>query len=78
MKIPNEFKVIIKLEPVEYDQTHKLVDNYTSDAPQYHQCGFGAQLVQQSDEFKHAIVGGEIGDDEQDTIRPLNYTTVCT
>ncbi|MFM7986697.1 MAG: hypothetical protein ACKPKO_46020 [Candidatus Fonsibacter sp.] len=38
--------VINKLEPVEYDQTVDLVEQYTTDAPQSHQCGFIAQSVQ--------------------------------
>ena len=39
----NALDIISKLEPVEYDQTHDLVDQYTADIPQSHQCGFIAQ-----------------------------------
>ena len=44
---------INRLEPVEYDQTHDLVDHYTADAPQSHQCRFIAQQVQHIDELKY-------------------------
>ncbi|MFM7984607.1 MAG: hypothetical protein ACKPKO_35305 [Candidatus Fonsibacter sp.] len=37
--------IINKLEPVEYDQTVDLVEQYTTDTPQSHQCGFIAQSV---------------------------------
>ncbi|MFM7981019.1 MAG: tail fiber domain-containing protein, partial [Candidatus Fonsibacter sp.] len=47
----NALGVINQLEPVEYDQTYDLVDQYTSDTPQSHQCGFIAQSVQSIDEL---------------------------
>ncbi|MFM7988035.1 MAG: hypothetical protein ACKPKO_52850 [Candidatus Fonsibacter sp.] len=50
-----------------------LVDRYTSDTLQPHQCGFIAQSVQSIDELKHAVVGGQVGDDGKETIRALNY-----
>ncbi|MFM7983003.1 MAG: tail fiber domain-containing protein, partial [Candidatus Fonsibacter sp.] len=56
--LTNALDVIIQLEPVEYDQTYDLVDQYTADTPQSHQCGFIAQSVQSIDELKHAVVGG--------------------
>ncbi|MFM7988868.1 MAG: tail fiber domain-containing protein, partial [Candidatus Fonsibacter sp.] len=52
--LTNAWDVINQLEPVEYDQTYDLVDQYTSDTPQSHQCGFIAQSVQSIDELKHA------------------------
>ena len=39
----NALDVINRLEPVEYDQTYELVDQYTTDIPQSHQCGYIAQ-----------------------------------
>ena len=59
----NALDVIHRLEPVEYDQTYDLVDHYTTDTPQAHQCGFIAQSVQTIAELKHAVVGGEVGED---------------
>ena len=55
--------VINRLDPVEYDQTFKLVEQYTEDTPQLHQCGFIAQSVQQIEDLKHVVIGGEIGED---------------
>ncbi|MFM7985169.1 MAG: hypothetical protein ACKPKO_38205, partial [Candidatus Fonsibacter sp.] len=46
---------INKLEPDEYDQTVDLVEQYTTDTPQSHQCGFIAQSVQKIDELKHSV-----------------------
>ena len=74
----NALDVINKLEPVEYDQTYNLVDHYTPDTPQSHQCGFIAQSVEQIDQLKHAVVGGEIGDDGKESIRALNYNAIFT
>ncbi|MFM7980504.1 MAG: tail fiber domain-containing protein, partial [Candidatus Fonsibacter sp.] len=50
--LTNALGVINQLEPVEYDQTNDLVDQYTSDTPQSRQCGFIAQSVQSIDELK--------------------------
>ena len=74
----NALDVINRLEPVEYDQTVDLVEQYTEDTPQFRQCGFIAQQVQQIEELKHAVVGGEIGEDGQESLRGLNYNTVFT
>ena len=74
----NALGVINRLEPVEYDQTVSLIEQYTEDTPQFHQCGFIAQSVQQIEELKHAVVGGEVGEDGQETIRCLNYHIVVT
>ena len=70
--------MINRLEPVEYDQTIDLKEQYTEDTPQFHQCGFIAQKVQQIEELKHVVVGGEIGEDGQETISGLNYNIVFT
>ncbi|MFM7988194.1 MAG: tail fiber domain-containing protein, partial [Candidatus Fonsibacter sp.] len=43
--LTNALDVINQLEPVEYDPTYDLVDQYTSDTPQSHQCGFIAHSV---------------------------------
>ncbi|MFM7986535.1 MAG: tail fiber domain-containing protein [Candidatus Fonsibacter sp.] len=59
----NALDIINKLEPVEYDQTVDLVEQYTTDTPQSHQCGIIAQSVQKNDELKHSVVGGDIGED---------------
>ena len=81
------FKIIVKsnaldvidiLEPIEYEQTHNLVNNYTPVTTQSHHCGFIAQSVQQTDQLKHSLVGGEIGDDGQATIISLKYKTLFT
>ncbi|MFM7981847.1 MAG: hypothetical protein ACKPKO_21265 [Candidatus Fonsibacter sp.] len=70
--------VISILEPVEYDQTVDLTDQYTADTPQSHQCGCRAQSVQSIDELKHAVVGGQVGDDDKESIRALNYNAITT
>ena len=74
----NALNVINRLEPVEYDQTQDLVDEYTSDTPQSHQCGLIAQSVAQIDELKHAVIGGEVDDEGKESIRALNYNAVFT
>ena len=74
--IINALAIISRLEPVEYDQTYDLVDEYTPDTPQSHQSGFIAQSVQQIDELKHTVIGGEIGKDGKDSLRGLNYNAV--
>jgi hypothetical protein len=74
--IVNALDIIKRLEPVEYDQTYYLVDEYTPDTPQSHQSGFIAQHVQQIDELNHAVIGGEIGDDGKESLRGLNYNAV--
>ncbi|MFM7983206.1 MAG: tail fiber domain-containing protein [Candidatus Fonsibacter sp.] len=76
--LSNALNVISQLEPVEYDQTHNLVDQYTSDTPQSHQCGFIAQSVETIDELKHAVVGGQGGDDGKESIIALNYNAIFT
>ena len=76
--LTNALDVINQLEPVEYDQTYDLVDQYTSDTPQSHQCGFIAQSVQSIDELKHAVVGGQVGDDGKESVRALNYNAIFT
>ena len=63
--------IINKLEHVEYDQTVDLLAQYTTDTPQSHQCGFIAQSVQKTDELKHSVVGGYIGEDGKASIRAL-------
>ncbi|MFM7977968.1 MAG: hypothetical protein ACKPKO_01520, partial [Candidatus Fonsibacter sp.] len=70
--------VIDRIEPVEYDPTHYLVDQYTSNTLQSHQRDFIAQSVQSIDELKHAVVGGQVGDDGQESIRALNYNAIFT
>ena len=67
--LTNALDVINKLEPVEYDQTYDLVDQFNEDTPQSHQCGFIAQKVQQIEELEYAVLGGEVGDDGKETIR---------
>ena len=55
-----------------------MVDQCTPDTPQSHQCGFIAQSVEKIEELKHAVVGGEVGDDGKESVRGLNYNTVFT
>ena len=69
----NALKVIRQLEPVEYEQTYALVEQYNEDTPQSHHCGFIAQHVQQIEALRHAMIGGEVGEDGKDTVRCLNY-----
>ena len=76
--LTNALDVINQLEPVEYDQTYDLVDQYTSDTPQSHQCGFIAQSVQSIDELKRAVIGGQVGDDGKESVRALNYNAIFT
>ena len=70
--LTNALKVIRQLEPVEYEQTYALVDQYNEDTPQSHQCGFIAQQVQQIEALRHAVLGGEVGEDGKETARCLN------
>ena len=74
----NALDVISRLEPVEYDQPLDLVDQYTAETPQSHQCGFIAQSVQSTDELKHAVLGGQVGDGGKESIKALNYNAVFT
>ena len=74
----NALGVINRLEPVEYDQTHNLVDEYTVETPQSHQCGFIAQSVQQIDELRYTVVGGKVGEGGKESLRGLNYNAIFT
>ena len=74
--LTNALDVIRQLEPVESEQTYDLVDQYNEDTPQFHQCGLIAQQVQQIEALKHAVFGGEVGEDGNETIRALNYNIV--
>ncbi|MFM7989833.1 MAG: tail fiber domain-containing protein, partial [Candidatus Fonsibacter sp.] len=76
--VTNGLTVINRLEPVEYDQIYELVDQYTPDTPQSHQCGCIAQSVEQIDELRHAVVGGTVGKDDKESLRGLNYNAVFT
>ncbi|MFM7985205.1 MAG: tail fiber domain-containing protein [Candidatus Fonsibacter sp.] len=76
--LTNALDVVNQLEPVEYDQTHESVDQYTADTQQSHQCGFIAQSVQSIDELKHAVVGGQVGDDGKESVSSLNYNSIFT
>ncbi|MFM7987834.1 MAG: tail fiber domain-containing protein, partial [Candidatus Fonsibacter sp.] len=76
--LTNALDVINRLEPVEYDQTYTLVDDYTPETPQSHQSGLIAQSVHTIDELKHAVEGGEVGEDGVESIRTLNYNAVFT
>ena len=74
----NALDIINKLEPVEYDQTFDLVEHYTPETPQSHQCGFIAQSVEKIEELKHIVEGGEIGEDGKETLRGINYNVIFT
>ena len=76
--LTNALDVINKLEPLEYDQTQNIVDQFNENTPHTHQCGFIAQSIQKIDQLKHAVTGGEIGEDGKETIRALNYNAVFT
>ena len=53
-----------------------LIDQFATDTPQSHQSGVIAQAVEQIDELKASVIGGEIGNGGQETIRCLNYNVV--
>ena len=74
----NESDVIKRLDPVEYEQTQDLGDQYTPETPQSHQCGFLAQAAQQIDQLNHAVFGGEIEEYGQETKRSLNCNAIFT
>ena len=74
----NALDVINKLEPVEYDQSYELVDQYTTDLPQSHQCGFIAQEVEKIDKLKNAVVVGAIGEYGTESLRAFNYNAIFT
>ncbi|MFM7980287.1 MAG: tail fiber domain-containing protein, partial [Candidatus Fonsibacter sp.] len=76
--LTNALDAITRLEPVEYDQTFKLVDDYTAETPQSHQSGFIAQSVQNINKLRHAVEGGEVGEDGVESIRTLNYNAIFT
>ena len=60
---------VTKKEPVEYVQTYNLLDQYTTDTTQSHQCRSIAPAVQQNAEFKVSEIGGEICEDGQESSR---------
>ena len=74
----NALDVIHRLEPVEYDRTHDVVEQYLPDTPQSYQCGFIFQQAQQIDELNYAVAGGEIDEQGKETIRYLNYNSIFT
>ena len=76
--LTNALDVINKLEPLEYDQTQDIVDQFNENTPHTHQCCFIAQSIQQMDELKHAVAGGDMGEDGKETIRSLNYNAIFT
>ncbi|MFM7980245.1 MAG: tail fiber domain-containing protein, partial [Candidatus Fonsibacter sp.] len=76
--LTNGLTVINKLEPLEYDQIYELVEQYSPDAPQSHQCGFIAHSVEEIDELRHAVVGGQVGEDGKESLRGLNYNAILT
>ncbi|MFM7980337.1 MAG: hypothetical protein ACKPKO_13575 [Candidatus Fonsibacter sp.] len=55
-----------------------MLDQYTANTPQPYQCEFIAQSVQSIDELKHAVVGGQVGDDGKESIRALSYNAIFT
>ncbi|MFM7980182.1 MAG: hypothetical protein ACKPKO_12780, partial [Candidatus Fonsibacter sp.] len=76
--LTNAFDESNKLEPAEDDQTFDLLDTYTPDTPQSHQCGFIAQSVEHFDELMHIVEGGEIGNYEKESLRGINYNAIFT
>ena len=59
-------------------KTHDLVEQYTPDTPQSHQCGRIAQQVQRNYELEYAVAGGEIHEQGKQTIIYVNYTSIFT
>ncbi|MFM7983668.1 MAG: hypothetical protein ACKPKO_30525, partial [Candidatus Fonsibacter sp.] len=43
-----------------------------------YQCRLIAQSVHSIDELKHAVVGGQVGDDGKESVRALNYNATFT
>ena len=54
------------------------MDQYNEDALQFHPCGLIAQQVQQIEALKHAVFGGDVGEDGKETVRALNYNAIFT
>ena len=63
--------LINKLDTVDYDQTHDLLYAYTSDTPPVHHCGVKSQSVEEVNEQKRTVVGGEGGAYGKGTIMAL-------
>ena len=76
MTLSSALDIIIRLEPVEDDQTHYLTESYTADTPQSLLCGCIAQSVLRIDELTYFVVGGAVGDYGEATIKHLNYTAI--
>jgi len=76
--LTNALDIINSLEPVDYDQTFDLVEHYTKETPQSHQCGFIAQSVEKIEELKYIVEGGEIGKDGKESLRGINYNAIFT
>ena len=74
--LTNALDITSRLELVAYDQTQNLVESYTAEAPQSHECGFMAQSFLRFDELTYAVGGGMVGDDGQECIRDLNYNAI--
>ena len=66
------------LEPVEYNQTQYVTEEYTSDTSQSHKCGGIAQSVQRIDNFDYDVFGGAVGDDGEEAIRHLRGHAILT
>ena len=58
--LANELYVINKREPFGNDQSHDLLDQYTTDTPKSHQCRFKDQSAQSIDELQHKVIGGQV------------------
>ena len=50
------------------------VDQYSTDAPPSHQCGYRAQSVHTIDKLKNVVLGGEMDEEGKATIIYLSYT----
>ena len=61
--LANALDAINKLEPVLYDQAYELVYQCAPDTTQSQQYGLIARYVQIVGELKHAVEGGDIGED---------------
>ena len=74
----NALNIINKLELVEYDQTYDLVEHYTQETPQSHQCGFIAQSLEKIDELKYIVEACEIEEDRKESLRGIHYSAVLS
>ena len=72
--------VVIRLEPVEYDQTHELADLVTPDTPQSraNPDAYRASKGAQHGKLEQDVVGIPFGEDGHASVTDLNYGAIFT